>query len=592
MKMIRVKMKMLLLSLFSFAGLTLIGLMIYLNLNQTFTRSQEILSNSIRKDYDTSIKEEVGNAISMLQSVYKRCENGELTLEEAKVLGADLLRDLRYGEAGYFWADTYDGVNVVLLGNETEGTNRLHTTDSNGYEMVKDIIKVGQEPDGGFTDYYFPKEGSTEYYPKRSYSKSFEPFGWVIGTGNYIDYIDQATALQTADLKAHLHTVKLFLLTLEVVIALFLLGMNVYIGNYLSTSFQKTLNYIDILAHGDFSIAPGENYLKQKDDFGILAQEINTMRIHVRGLVEDVHSECTHLNDLVNDIRTDIHVLTTDSDTVSSTTQVLAAGMQETAASSETIQCMSNDIASAAQNIADRSKEGSQQAAFIHQRATQAREDTLQHRHHAMKVEKELRQNLSLALEHVTVVREIEILSSSIMEIADQTNLLSLNASIEAARAGEAGRGFAIVATEIGGLAEQSQNTVSKIQAVTDEVTSAVSDLSLNSEKLLEFLAKDVVSSYDMFDTVADSYQKDAESIDTMVSDFNSTSEELLASIDNIIDAINGITHASLEGANGVTDIAARSLDIKNKALEINDQTQVCSHSSDALTKSISNFQI
>ena len=68
-------------------------------------------------------------------------------------MGASLLRDLRYGEAGYFWADTYDGNCVVLLGSETEGTNRMETKDANGYEMVREIIRVGQEPDGGFVDY-------------------------------------------------------------------------------------------------------------------------------------------------------------------------------------------------------------------------------------------------------------------------------------------------------------------------------------------------------------------------------------------------------------------------------------------------------
>ena len=68
---------------------------------------------------------------------------------------------------------------MVLLGSATEGTKRMETKDADGYQMVKEIIRVGQESDGGYTDYVFPKEGETESSPKRSYSRAFEPFGWV-----------------------------------------------------------------------------------------------------------------------------------------------------------------------------------------------------------------------------------------------------------------------------------------------------------------------------------------------------------------------------------------------------------------------------
>ena len=103
----------------------------------------------------------------------------------------DQIRDLRYGNNGYFWVDTYDGTNVVLLGNDTEGTNRMDAVDANGFAYMQAIISAGRQEDGGFTDYVFPREGETEPSPKRAYSKAFEPFGWVLGTGNYTDDIDE-----------------------------------------------------------------------------------------------------------------------------------------------------------------------------------------------------------------------------------------------------------------------------------------------------------------------------------------------------------------------------------------------------------------
>lgn len=154
------------------------------------SKALDTMETDEREAYDEQIKQQVDNVISLCQTIYDQYQAGVYTEAEARKLAADEIRQLRYGDSGYFWVDQYDGTNVVLLGSATEGTNRMETKDANGYQMVKEIIRMGQEPDGGYVDYVFPKEGETESSPKRSYSKAFEPFQWVIGTGNYTDYID------------------------------------------------------------------------------------------------------------------------------------------------------------------------------------------------------------------------------------------------------------------------------------------------------------------------------------------------------------------------------------------------------------------
>ena len=201
MKNVSVRWKMIILALITLIGTLAIGVLAVNRMLVMEEGSESVLRTSIEDDYDENIKNQVDNAISMLDAVYAGYENGDYSYEEAETRGADLLRELRYGDGGYFWADTYDGDNVVLLGSETEGTNRMETKDAEGYQMVKEIIRVGQEPDGGYTDYVFPKEGETESSPKRSYSRAFEPFGWVVGTGNYIDYIDETVAKETQAMK-------------------------------------------------------------------------------------------------------------------------------------------------------------------------------------------------------------------------------------------------------------------------------------------------------------------------------------------------------------------------------------------------------
>jgi methyl-accepting chemotaxis protein len=135
---------------------------------------------------DVAIKSEVEIAISMLQTIYSRHQKGEMTLEQAKQLGADLLRGLQYGKDGYFWADTTEGVNVVLYGRkDVEGKSRLEFKDSKGKFMLKEFIATAKAG-GGYADYWFPKKGESTPVPKRGYVQLFKPFGWVVGTGYYL----------------------------------------------------------------------------------------------------------------------------------------------------------------------------------------------------------------------------------------------------------------------------------------------------------------------------------------------------------------------------------------------------------------------
>jgi len=134
---------------------------------------------------DTLIKGEVETVISMLQVISDRQQAGEMTIEQAKDLAAGLLRGMAYGTDGYFWADTEEGVNVVLYGrSDVEGRNRLEDKDTKGKFYVKEFMSAAKAG-GGYVDYLFVKKGETNALPKRSYVQSFKPFGWVVGTGYY-----------------------------------------------------------------------------------------------------------------------------------------------------------------------------------------------------------------------------------------------------------------------------------------------------------------------------------------------------------------------------------------------------------------------
>ena len=590
MNNVKVQTKLIIVMLATIVALVLCAVISSESMKQLESKALETLEADERASYDEQIKQQVDNVISLCQTIYDQYQAGVYTEEEAKKLAADEIRQLRYGDAGYFWVDQYDGTNVVLLGNDTEGTNRMETKDANGYQMVKEIIRVGQEADGGYTDYVFPKEGETEPSPKRSYSKAFEPFGWVIGTGNYTDYIDDQVASIEKDFSSYVTgRMTLFIIStlIEGIIVVLLLIMIII---SIIRPLKKCISSIGVMEQGDFSQAMGTALLKRRDDFGKLAASLESMRNEMSGLIGEVKSQATEITRMVQEIDDNIQALDEEIENVSATTEELAAGMEETAASSEEINAMSHEIESAAKSIATRSQDGATEADDIRDRAVGIKKTTTENDERTKAIHAEINEGLTKALEDIKVVDQIGVLAESIMEITGQTNLLALNASIEAARAGEAGKGFAVVADEIRVLAEQSKAAVVHIQDVTKNVVESVTNLADGAKKLLEFVGTDVVDSFAGFSDMADSYSNDAGSIDALVTDFSASSEQLLASINGVMDAIGEVSKAATEGATGTNDIAEKTGVVVEKAAEIKEKAEVAHHAADKLQQNVEHF--
>lgn len=562
------------------------------NMNQVKDKALETIDASSRQSYDDSIKQQVSVVISLLSEVYDEYKAGAYTLDEAKKIAADEVRQMRYGDAGYFWIDQSDGTNVVLLGSDTEGTNRMETQDAEGYQMIKEIIRVAVEDGGGYTDYVFPKEGETEPSPKRSYSEYFEPFDWVVGTGNYTDYIDTAIAAQDEEFSGYAVKKAATMIVACVVMLIIVAILIAMISRDITKSLKKIKEQFDIIAGGNFARKMQKPMLKRKDDFGQLANELEKMRESVRSLLAQVKIEAANIDTVVESIDSHVFNLNGEIEDVSATTEQLAASTQETAASAEQINGMTQQIEEAAREIAIRAQDGATEAEEIHQRATQTKDETVANRMKVKQMLSEIRQGLEKALEDAKVVEQISVLADSILAITGQTNLLALNASIEAARAGEAGKGFAVVAEEIRVLAEQSKDAVANIQAVTENVNHAVRNLTSDSNRLLDFVDTDIVESFNNFEKMADDYNLDAAKINDLVSDFSATSEELVASITNITQAIDGISSASNDSAAGTTNIAQKTVSIASGSAEVMKGAKDAESSAEELRKNVNNFII
>lgn len=221
-----------------------------------------------------------------------------------------------------------------------------------------------------------------------------------------------------------------------------------------------------------------------------------------------------------------------------------------------------NEVVGAAKNISDKAGEGSDFAKGIKKNAEAIRTEAESSRMMANDMVREIKSVLKQSIENSKNVEKIRELTTDILNISGQTNLLALNASIEAARAGEAGRGFAVVAEEIGVLAEDSRNTANNIQLISEQVNTAVEELSTNADKMLEFIDTTVLKDYGQFVTVAEQYAKDAMNIDSMMEDFSTSVVELDGHMQKINEGMDSISITVEESAEGVTTVATSATEL------------------------------
>ena len=589
---LKVRTKLIILTAVAAISMCIMGLINMNGMNQSYQQSIDSMKNVLNDDYDEQIKSQVENVITLIEEEYELFQNGETSEEEAKERTADFVRELRYGDDGYFWIDTYDGDNVVMLGEPVEGTNRLNEKDSHGFEMIKEIIKNGRQEDGGYTDYYYEKEGGTETYPKRAYSKAFEPWQWVIGTGNYIDVLEDLAVENNKVVKNIFDKTRRLSVVSITASILVLIIISLLIVSDIAKSLDAASRQMNSMAEGDYTQDFMKKFLGRRDDFGNLARCISDMRSAMVNLITQVQAESVTISSAAGSVKECVAKLNDDISSVSAAAQQLSAGMQETAATTTMANESAGEVHTAVQHIAERSQDGAQGASEIQDRAeeTNQRIKTAQEKAEGLKIE--IQQRLETALEDAKVIDQIYELSGVIMNVVSQTNLLSLNASIEAARAGEAEKGFAVVAGEIGALAEQSRQTVIQIQSVTQDVTQAVENLSSNARKLLDFVVNDVTSDYNGFLQIGEQYDKDGVSVNTLMSEFSTIAQALFQNMEGIKNSMSDISKAAEEGAEGTTEIAHRASVIAQESAEVLSQITKTTQSAETLRAEIGKFHV
>lgn len=314
--------------------------------------------------------------------------------------------------------------------------------------------------------------------------------------------------------------------------------------------------------------------VKSMDEIGQSSIGINHFIETLQNIMSNIISNSNVLDGVVGNVASSVAASSDNANDISAIMEELSATMEEVSATTNSVSENTTAAEGKVQKMADQTKVMSQYAQDMKKRATELEHTATENMNNTNEMIGEITTEMNQALENSKSVEKVAQLTADILSISSQTNLLALNASIEAARAGEAGKGFAVVADEIRQLADSSRETANNIQTINEQVIEAVQGLVVSSEKIVGYINENILPDYRAFVQGGQQYNDDATHIDNTMTEYASEAQDILATMMEMTEAIEGISRAVEESANGVTDAATNIDSLVQSMSTVNGQME------------------
>lgn len=535
----------------------------------------------VRKVFSEENEQELNNYSNMGYQLLEKAYPGEWKLVDQVLYKGETQLNGNFEVIDSFSQDTE--VLATLFANDTriatnvvndKGERQINTQASAA--VIETVLSGGKSYVG--TAQILGKEAMTYYRPIKDSN------GTVIGmwfVGKYTEVINEK-------IWGAMYLIAILAIVFLVIgiIASYLLG------NAIAKSIAMVKNRLKEMESGKFDFQFDPLLLRKKDEVGEIARYSQSMQERIATIIKEIQKESENVRHTTDSSVESIKDANMNIQEISATAQQLSAGMEETSAASEEMNASTYDIESEVEKMKDRTVYGESMANEIKQRAGKLKQETENSQVNAAKIYEKTNRQLRESIKKTEAIEEIKELAQTILQITAQTNLLALNAAIEAARAGEAGKGFTVVAEEIRILAENSKNAVSRIHDITSNVSDAVASVVGDSNSLLEFVDTQVIKDYDMLVKTSYQYDGDADKVQNLVGEINQMAVMVYETVKQLRCAIDEVTTAAQEGAQGTSEIASKISEIVLKTNDVFKQAQLNQGSVEKLDAMVEFFHL